>query len=241
MARADRPRPGVDDVVLIPISPSRRRRARLLAVLAALAGALLSLVVGFWLGHADGKDGTQLNEDLHVQLADTRNTLRESRHDLAVYKAETQVGKEARDKLRERLRTLHDQMGELEEAVAFYKNVMSPADDGEPLQVQNFELKPAEGARRYRYRLVLVQAGDNRGYLSGGVSFQLTGERDGKPVALDAGDLLSDNSDLRFRFRYFQQLTGTLTVPEGVKPASLGVVARSTGRRRSEVEKRVSW
>lgn len=241
MARTDRPRPGVDDVVLMPVSPSRRRRAWLLAVLAALIVALLSLAAGFWLGYTGDEDGTRLNAELHVKLADARHTLRESRHDLAVYKAETQVGKEARDKLREQIRTLHDQMAELEEAVAFYKNVMSPGDNDEPLQVQKFELKPADGVRRFHYRLILVQSGDNRGYLSGRVSFRLKGERDGKPVALDADGLLGDDSDLRFRFRYFQELTGTLTVPEGVKPASLDMVAQSTGRRRSETEKSISW
>lgn len=242
MAVNKRPRPGVDDVILMPVSPSRQRRARGLAVLAALIVAVLCLGSGLWLGQAGGVDDSHLNRQLHLKLADARDKLSDAQQNLQVYKAEAQVGEEARNKLREQIRDLNGQIAELKEAVAFYKNVMSP-DSGKdaPLTVQKFEIKPADGVRRYSYRLILVQPGTNRGYLSGRVHLELKGSRDGTPVILNADNLLDGDSDLRFHFRYFQDLTGTFTVPEGVKPNSLEMVARTTGQHRAEVDKRVTW
>lgn len=242
MAMDKRPRPGIDDVVLMPVSPSRRRRARWLAVLTGLILLPLCVAGGYWLGQTGTVDNSHLNRQLHKQLADTRQQLSDSRQNLQVYKAEVQVGEQARNKLREQIRDLNGQIAELKEAVAFYKNVMSP-DSGKdaPLTVQKFEISPANGARRYSYRLILAQPGNNRGYLSGRVHLEIKGSRGGKPVILNADHLLDGNSDLRFHFRYFQDLTGTFTVPEGVKPSSLEMVARTTGRRRAEVDKRITW
>ncbi len=167
--------------------------------------------------------------------------MRTVRHDLARYRAEVDVADQAREQLRQEIRGLRDQSAELEEAVAFYKNVMSPGAADAPMQIQKFEVNPENGERRFRYRLILVQSGDNRGYLAGTVSFALQGSRDGEPVTLDAGDLLGESSDLRFRFRYFQELSGTLTVPEGMRIDALQMTARATAPRRAEVIQSLPW
>ncbi|HAB06795.1 MAG TPA: hypothetical protein DCE35_16255, partial [Alcanivorax sp.] len=64
---------------------------------------------------------------------------------------------------------------------------------------------------------------------------------DGEPVTLDGGELLGENSDLRFRFRYFQELSGTLTVPEGTRIDALEMTATATAPRRAEVVQSLPW
>ena len=212
MAPGSRPRAGVDDVILVPVSPSHRRRTRVLLAVAALVAVILAFLAGSWLGQSGALDSNLKNSELRAELRDARQELRTVRHDLARYRAEVEVADQAREQLRQEIRGLRDQSAELEEAVSFYKNVMSPGASDAPMQVQKFEVTPDNGERRFRYRLILVQSGDNRGYLSGTVSFALNGSRDGERVTLDGDELLGENSDLRFRFRYFQELSGTLTV-----------------------------
>jgi cell division protein FtsB len=235
MAPRNRRRTGIDDVILVPMSPSRQRRTRLIAVLVSLVAAAALFTGGLWLGHGGGLDSSRQNQVLRQTLDKTQALLRTARHELALYKAEVDVAEQAREKLRKEIRGLRDQSAELEEAVAFYKNVMAPGDNNGPLQIQKFDVRPADGERRYRYRLVLVQSGDNRGYLSGAVTLSLKGQRDGKAVTLDAAPWLDESSELRFRFRYFQALSGILTVPADLQVNALEMKARSTGGRRSEV------
>lgn len=241
MASGNRPRAGVDDVILVPVSPSHRRRARVLLAMIALAAVMVAFLAGSWLGQSGALDSNEKNSELRAELSDARQELRTVRQDLARYRAEVQVADQAREQLRQEIRSLRDQSAELEEAVAFYKNVMSPGAADAPMQVQKFEVMPDNGERRFRYRLILVQSGDNRGYLSGTVSFALKGSRDGEPVTLDGDDVLGENSDLRFRFRYFQELSGTLTVPEGMRIDTLRMTATATAPRRAEVVQSLPW
>ncbi len=241
MARRDRPRAGVDDVVLMPVSPSRQRRQLALATILAILAVLIAFGAGVWLGQGGALDQDRRNQTLRADLDDARDKLARARHDLARFRADAEVSDQAGEQLRQEIRGLRDQAAELEEAVAFYKNVMSPGTVDQPLQVQKFEVVPADGERRFRYRLILIQAGDNRGYLSGSVNLLLKGTRDGEAVTLETDDLLDENSDLRFRFRYFQELSGTLTVPEGLQVSALEMTARATGGRRAEVTQSLPW
>ncbi len=69
---------------------------------------------------------------------------------------------QSRVQLREEMRGLRAHSAEVEEAVAVYKNVMSPGSSDAPMQVQKFEVTPENGERLFRYRLILFHAGDNR-------------------------------------------------------------------------------
>lgn len=213
-----------DDAALAPARSSRWRRWWVgLLLLALLLGALGT---GFWLGRSGNTGVAEQNRQLQARLADTLSDLQAAHHRLVVYQAESQVGQQARDQLREQIRSLRDQIAGLREAVTFYKNVMAPADHASPLRIQTFELRPAADLQHFRYHVVLVQPGNSQRDLSGHVEFRLQGRRGGKPVALDTDGLLDSGGAPGFRFRYFQELAGTLTVPKGVAPVSLELIVR---------------
>jgi hypothetical protein len=48
-------------------------------------------------------------------------------------------------------------------------------------------------------------------------------------------------NSIRFRFRYFQNIDGELTVPEGFEPREIMVVAKMTGRNNQRLEKKFDW
>ena len=161
-------------------------------------------------------------------------------NNIALYRTDTEVTREARETLRQEIKSLRDQAAELEEAVVFYKSVMAPGAS-EGLQIEKMVLQPDDDNGVFRYRLVLVQAGDNRNYLSGDINLTLRGTRDGEPFSLTGTDWLDDSSETRFRFRYFQELNGRFEVPEGVELEAIDVEAESGGRNRYQTQKTVKW
>src|SRR5699024_556351 len=100
---------------------------------------------------------------------------------------------------------------------------------------QTFELVPAASVRRFRYRVVLVQPGDKQQDLSGQVEFRLQGRRDGKPVVINGDAMLDGDKTPGFRFRYFQELAGSMTIPKGVVPVLLEVIVHPDGKEKGMI------
>lgn len=230
----------IDDVTLMPVSPSRQRQQKRLWLLAGVCLSAGLFLLGLWLGESGALDTTESNRRLRSQVSELSDALAAARSELAVYRTDTQVTSKAREQVRQQIKRLRDQVAELEEAVAFYKNVMAPgADQG--LQIEKLTVEPDSDSDDYRYQLVLVQVGDNSRYLSGDVAVRLLGSRDGEPVTIGSKQLLDENSETDFRFRFFQELNGRFTVPAGVQVDVIEVDAESRGGRRFETQKTLQW
>ncbi len=240
MARKPKSRAGIDDVMLMPVSPSRQKKRRRLWIVSLLLLAVVLFAGGFWTGSSGALDTSAANQRLRSDLKTAKRELEAARNELALYRTDTEVTREARETLRQEIKSLRDQAAELEEAVVFYKSVMAPGAS-EGLQIEKMVLQPEDKSGYYRYRLVLVQAGDNRNYLSGDISLALRGSRDGESFSLNGTDWLEDGSETRFRFRYFQELNGRFQVPEGVELEAIDVEAESGGRNRYQTQKTVKW
>ncbi|MCG8394677.1 MAG: hypothetical protein MI745_16500 [Pseudomonadales bacterium] len=240
MARKPKSRVGIDDVTLVPVSPSQQKKRRRLLVVSLLVVIVAVFFAGLWTGNSGSLDTSETNRRLRAELKSLSRELEAARNELALYRTDTEVTQQAREELRQEIKSLRDQAAELEEAVAFYKNVMAPgASDG--LQIEKMTVQPDDEAGFYRYRVVLVQAGDNRSYLSGNISLTLKGSKDGQEFTRNGRDWLEEGSETRFRFRYFQELNGRFQLPEGVEIAAIDVEAESGGRNRYQTEKTVKW
>lgn len=226
-----------EELMLVPVDPLRRRRLRVYGAL-ALVLALLAAYVG---GEIRGRQGEisaeRERDELLLQVRELEEQLQSARDDLALQRTSTEMAEQAQSQVRQEIRSLRDQVAELEEAVSFYKNVMAPGSREEGLHIEKLDLEPAAEPGLYRYKLVLIQLGDNRAYLSGQVQMQMAASSEEEAVTIDHGSLLADDSETRFRFRYFQELSGHLRLPEGVAPERVTVEAVATGRRRDRAEK----
>lgn len=229
------------DVVLEEVIPARRRRWRVYTSLAVL----LALVAAYFLGVLNGRQQELSLERERNQLADQveelEQKLRTTRDQLALQRTSTRMAEQAQGQVRGEIRTLRDQVAELEEAVAFYKNVMAPGSGEKALSIEQLDLAETDETRRYDFRLVLTQPGDNRAFLDGQVQIRVTGQRDDEEVTLDNNDVLGSGSETGFRFRYFQELTGRLELPEGFEPERVTVKAVATGRREARAEREFNW
>lgn len=239
MARKKR-RSSADDVILVPVVPAHRRRWRVYGGLAVVLLALAAFVAGDISGRQGERAAERERDRLTAEVAELQDKLKAARDELALHRTSAEMADQAQSQVRQEIRTLRDQVAELEEAVSFYKNVMAPGSDDEGLHIEKLDITAANEPGTYDYKLVLAQLGNNRAYLSGQVQLQVTGQQQGEEVSLDSG-VLTDNSETGFRFRYFQELTGRIQLPEGMDPSRIKVEAVATGRRRDRAERDFNW
>lgn len=222
------------NLTLMPVDLRKRRRIRVYTSLAVVFALLAAWIGGDIVGrHRDNSTEVALAQ-AEVDANKLRVELQTARDELALLRTGSQVAQEAQDKVRGEIRELRGQIAELEEAVAFYKNVMSPGSGEQGLRIEKLDLAAGKGANVINYRLVLTQVGDNRRYLSGDVKMMLAGRRGEEAVEVPVATLLASGSETRFKFRYYQELTGSLTLPEDVVAEQITVKANVSGRDNKE-------
>lgn len=236
--RSGRP---VDDIVLMPVDRRKRRRIRVYGTLFVI----LVLIAAFVAGQVSVREKTGRLERERGRLTDQveqlDTALRAARNELALHRTGTQVSQQAQEQVRSEIRDLHGQLAELEEAVAFYKSVMAPGSVEQGLRIEKFDLAATSTPGEFAFRLVLTQVGDNRNNVAGDILLKLSGVKKEQTIQLSGSDILAAGSDTRFRFRYFQELTGRLRLPEELQPEQITVEAINGARRNQKTEKTYIW
>ncbi len=228
-------------MVLDPLDRRRRRRLRVYGTLFVVLAVLLAFVGG----QISVRENTSRIERDRVRLKDQVNqldsALRAARNELALHRTGSEVSQQAQEQVRSEIRDLRGQLAELEEAVAFYKSVMAPGSVEQGLRIEKFDLAATGTSGEFAFRLVLTQIGDNRNNIAGDVLLRLAARRNDAPVQLNGSDMLVEGSETRFRFRYFQELTGRLRLPADVVPEQITVEAINGARRNQKTEKTYMW
>lgn len=233
----------VRQMVVVPYRPWRRWLARIVGIVIIGLAVYAAYLYGFQTG------GSQ-NEALLTQRAELRQSLLEAqqrqealRLRVAQLERGSQVDRQANENARQTQLELSGRIAELEEEVALYQGIMSPSLDNEGLRIQEVTLEPTSSSDRYRYSLMLTQAGNNSQYLQGFVGVNVVGTQNGERIALPLKDVSDavDDVDIRFRYRYFQDIKGDLVLPEGFIPDQIQVIAQAVGDRAARVEAAYSW
>ena len=78
--------------------------------------------------------------------------------------------------------------------------------------------------------------------MQGNVEILLKGEEGAAEKSLQLSQLDREKTDeVRFRFRYFQNINGEMMIPEGFEPREFMVVAQSAGSNGQRLEKSFEW
>lgn len=136
---------------------------------------------------------------------------------------------------------LENKIQEQREAIAFYRGIISPADGGRGLRVQDLKLTKGKEDRAYNLSIVLVQVMQHDRTVKGDVDFQLEGDQDGVAKTYRLEELLPPdaNSYWPFAFRYFQNFERELILPVGFSPERINIEVRS--RTKSVASKKQSF
>ncbi len=165
------------------------------------------------------------------------------KEEIAMLETHREVDREAYREVEASLTELQAKIQEQQDAIAFYRGIVSPKDGNAGLRVQDFRLSRGASEREYNIRLVLVQAMKHDRKVSGDVSLRIAGLQNGEEKSYTYDDLRPAEEDRKwaFSFRYFQDFDRQLVLPDGFEPESVTVEVQSRTRSIASIEESFSW
>lgn len=232
------PAPDKPRFVIVPHRPHVRV---LLAVAAALW--LASLAATWWVASERAAPGlAKVRDELDLanrRVADNEVLVRQLRQNVATLRRSDQISRSANTELQASLAEREEEVSGLRADVAFYERLVGATGQRRGLSVHEAVFAPEEGGT-WRYTVTLTQ-NLNRGAISKGEArVSVEGVSQGRLRSLGWEELVQKPGapGQPFSFRYFQQLEGSVMLPEGFTPQRVRVQLRSDG---STVDQAFPW
>ena len=162
---------------------------------------------------------------------------------IAVLQTHRDIDRAAYRDVETSLADLQQKIQEQRDAIAFYRGIISPADGGRGLRVQDLKLERGAEEGHYNLRLVLVQVKQHDRSVKGEVAVSLDGAQDGVARTYTLAELLpaDDDSNWPFSFRYFQDFERQLLLPDGFQPERINVEVKSRTKSVASVKQTFAW
>jgi hypothetical protein len=177
----------------------------------------------------------------HFRDLDRENaSLRENK---AILERSSQIDQQAARDVQEQLASLQEELQAAREEVEFYRGIVAPGDAAAGLRIHRFEITPGQQPDEYHYDLVLTQMKRHDRVVTGKVEWKITGNEGDAARELELSDVTRPAvKQLEFRFRYFQHLTGLVTLPAGFHARDVVLSVVATGKDALEpVEQHFEW
>jgi len=131
-----------------------------------------------------------------------------------------------------------NKIAELEKELAFFKAIVSPAKDKKSIYLQSMEVVPFsrsdKQANQYRYKFIIAQKIKQKSYTKGFITIFIKGKKDNKTVKLSMFSLKDSKNEkeakektFKYSFKYFQEFSGIISLPEGMIPQSVDIIMDS--------------
>lgn len=229
-------------LIVVPYQPGKRARQSLFFMISSIVIA----VVGFFAGESrltyQYDAVAEERDNLLLELQRVKKSETSFRRGVANLERGRAIDSQAQQDVQATIRGLKQETGQLKADIVFYKNILAPADNTKGLQIQKTEISATSDSNRYAYKIVLTQVANNKRYINGVLAVNFIGSIDGKKEILPLRDI-SDVKDLgvKFKFRYFQDIVGELTIPDNFTPEKIQVVAQASGKKNTRVEQTFDW
>lgn len=188
-------------------------------------------------------DAANERGDFEANIDTLNDKIEELNQEVALQETHRDIEREAYKEVETSLIALQAKIVEQQDAIAFYRGIVSPADGKPGLRVQDFKLTRGAEEREFNLRLVLVQAMKHDRKVSGDVALSVEGNEDGETKSYALTDLLPAGADQAwpFSFRYFQDFDRQIVLPDGFTPERVLVEVRSKTRSISSIEESFAW
>lgn len=231
-----------DELVIKRRTPGFRVWRLIWLILLIIATGIGGFVFGYFDSRTQIKMLTEEKRYLTDGLRNSEQTIDDLSQRVAVLQKGGEVDREVADNFRETVRELSENVANLEQEVAFYKGIMAPGSADNGLRISKIEILPL-GGRQFNYSVMLTQVVDNTNFIQGEVAVNIIGLRNGEREVLALRDLDAAVTELGidFRFRYFQEIKGSISVPADFTPQQMQVVLQSRGANSQRVEETKTW
>ncbi len=212
-------------------------------VLAVALGAYLAFELGRIQAGYNVADALAGEAAYRQQIADLEGEITALEEQVALLQTHRDIDRSAYRDVEASLAELQRKIQEQRDAIEFYRGIISPADGGRGLRVQDLKLVKAGNEGLYNLRLVLVQVKQHDRSVKGEVEFSLEGAQDGVARTYTLEELLPDNEDSNwpFSFRYFQDFDRQLRLPDGFRPERINIEVKSRTKSVASVKQSYLW
>lgn len=213
--------------------------------LLGLAIVLALVYAGFELGRMSAGYSIASAMIERIDLKRKNSTLKEENLELQHRAATAEVGqrvdRQAQTDAQRMMSELQAETARQQQELQFYRALAVRQFGSGTLRVQELRIRAAEGERRYRVLITLVQAATRDTLASGAVSLTITGMQDGAERVLTLAEIEpAKRRELPFSLRFFQQIEVPIELPLEFEPASLQIEYRAG--RNSEPSRQVfAW
>jgi len=163
------------------------------------------------------------------------------RNQLVEIEQERLVDQMAVEGARSDLKEKQEQIQQLEKDLSFYQGVLAPEKNVKGLQVARLGVEKLSDAGVFRLNWVLTQAGDNSHYLGGQTTLKIIGRLAGAEKVLSLSDVDAGESNLVFKFRYFQSFSVRIKLPNLFVVEEVLLNAVTKGGAGHSISKRYKW
>lgn len=220
------------------IKPRVPPRIKLLVAASAAAVLLGGAVYIYNYGLSMAGFERQYAEQAQQSLIEDNRRLKQENHALreALARAERaiQMDQASYQELEKSLKASAQEIIKLREELNFYRNIISPADKKAGLRIQSLAIEPAGVNRRYRYKLVLIQALKHEQSIRGTARFEIIGVQAGQDAVLRHP--APNERAIGVNFKYFQDIEGHFDLPAGFTPQRIKVNVTAGGGQTVEAE-----
>lgn len=224
------------DLVLRAHNPAHAKRMLIVFILLWILS-----VVAVWLIASYRAAPQLLALEKNIQQIRSENKLlkkelEETRRKFSVSDKSDQVSRTANESLQVTLRAHEEEIASLRSDIAFYQRLMDGKLGQKGLEVRTLALKPIDGGRGFAFRATLTQNLRKGEVTRGRAEISIEGIQRDKIVLLPWENLPGHEPKLapQFSFKYFQQLDGSLVLPEEFTPNRIKLALRSEQGDRNE-------
>ncbi len=179
--------------------------------------------------------------DHGARIAALELELEDARRRLADASLAREVDRQALSIQRETIAGLQDTVRELREQLGFFRRILDAPPPGLALEVAEFEVTGREESGAYRFRVLLTRSTERGDWISGTARLEVAGVAGGGRELSLLESNGQDPNPLKYRFRYFQRLTGSLSLPDDFQPLRVTVKLSPRGNDSAQVERTFDW
>jgi hypothetical protein len=219
-------------------------------LVAVLSLAGLAAYGEWWLydfGKLQGAEELKSLRAEHSRLAREYRELRTQSDGLrqhnAVLERSSQIDQQAARDIQEQLASLQEELQAAREEIEFYRGIVAPGDVASGLRIHRFKLTAGLQPGEFHYDLVLTQLKRNDRVATGRIEWKIIGKNGAKRRKLKLSDVTRPQTKyLDFRFRYFQHLTGVISLPPGFQGQRIVLSIKTTGKDAPDpIEQGFAW
>lgn len=140
-------------------------------------------------------------------------------------------------------KNLNNQINELSQKLYFYERVVAPELHEYGVQVYSFTVDQNAETQQWNYELTLMQAPKGRRLLTGNFALNFSVVKDLQLQNISINEL-TDTPETTFKFKYFQTIKGSFTLPTAIQVEDVILTLNVAGNRwykTQQIEQRYPW